>query len=342
MEIARLATGIDRRERAAIADVLIRLGLVLAASVILTAVALQRQVLRPLARLAEGIRRLGRGEASAPLPVDRGDELGKVAQQFNEMTERLQEAQRRLVAETERALQLEHQARQAGTLAVAGKLAAGLAHEVGTPLNIISGRTEFILRALPADDPRRADLEAIVAQIDRISRIITGLLDAVRPQAPKLEPVAVEPLVDDLLPLLRYVARQRGISLVRVVPQDLPRILGDDGQLQQVIINLVVNALEATPSGGRVTIAARPDVRGGRPGVAISVTDTGSGVAPELVPKIFDSFFTTKPRGQGTGLGLSICRDIVRAHGGEIAVESQPGSRSTFTTWIPSPAEATP
>ena len=139
IEIVRLAVGLDRQQQAAIADVLTRLGLVLVATIGITGLALQRQVLRPLARLTDGIQRLGRGEATATLPVDRGDELGKVAQEFNQMAERLADARRRLVAETERALDLEQRARQAATLAVAGKLAAGLAHEVGMPLNIISG-----------------------------------------------------------------------------------------------------------------------------------------------------------------------------------------------------------
>jgi signal transduction histidine kinase len=335
MEIVRLAGGIDERLRAAIADVLIRLGLVVAVTIGLTALALQRQVLRPLARLTAGIQQLGHGDGGAPLPVERDDELGKVAREFNAMAARLHQARARLIAETERALELEDQARRAATVAVAGKLAAGLAHEVGTPLNVISVRAEFILRALPPDDPRRADLESIVGQIERISRIITGLLDAVRPQAPKLEPTAVKPLVDDLFGLLRHPARQRGVELVVSVPDGLPRVQADAGQLQQVVINLVLNALEATPGGGRVTVGAEARARGSRDGVALTVSDTGSGIAPEILPNVFNAFFTTKPRGQGTGLGLAICRDIVRSHGGEILVDSQPGAGSTFTAWIP-------
>lgn len=335
MEIVRLASGLDRRMQAAVSDVVIRLGLVLVVTIGLTSLVLQRQVLRPLGRLAEGIRRLGRGEAGPPLPVDRGDELGRVAQEFNDMAARLRDAQRRLLAETERALDLEQKARQAATLAVAGKLAAGLAHEVGTPLNIISGRAEFTLRSLPADDPRREDLESIVNQIDRISRVITGLLDVVRPQAPKLELLAAGDVVAELLPLLRHAARQRGIVLECAIAPDLPQVRGDAGQLQQVVMNLVVNALEATPQGRRVTIVVTTQPRDGRDGVALAVEDTGSGIATDVLPRVFDAFFTTKPRGQGTGLGLAICRDIARTHDGEILVESTAAVGSTFTLWVP-------
>ena len=335
IEIARLADELDGRVNAAIVDVLVRLGLLLCTTIGLSAFVVQRQVLRPLERLTEGIQRLGRGDSGVALAIDRGDELGQVAQEFNDMAQRLHEARRRLLAETERAFVLEQQARQAGALAVAGKLAVALAHEVGTPLNVISARAEMLLRSLPPDGRDHRDLEAIVGQIDRISRIITSLLDAVRPQAPKLEPIAVGGVIDDIAPLLAVATRQRGIAFSLALAEGLPSVLADAGQLQQVVINLVVNALEATGDGGEVTVSARAVAHDDRAGVAIAVTDTGGGIAPELLDKIFETFFTTKPRGQGTGLGLSICRDIARAHRGDLAVERTPGSRSTFTLWVP-------
>jgi signal transduction histidine kinase len=227
IEIVRLAVGFDRQQQAAIADVLVRLAMVLVATIGITGFVLQRQVLRPVARLTDGIQRLGRGEATAELPVDRGDELGKVAQAFNRMATGLADARRRLVAETERALQLEQRARQAATLAVAGKLAAGLAHEVGTPLNIISGRAEFALRNMAPDNPNREDIEAIINQIDRISRVISGLLDVVRPEVPKLEPLIVGEAVEELVPLLRHAARQRGVALETSAQDDGLHVRGD-------------------------------------------------------------------------------------------------------------------
>jgi signal transduction histidine kinase len=337
VEVAALASGLDRRLNAAIVDVLVRLGLLLAVTIGLTAFTLQRQVLRPLARLADGIRRLGRGDADVSLAVDRRDELGEVAQQFNDMAGRLREARQALLTETERAIALEQQARQTSALSVAGKLAAAVAHEVGTPLNIISARAEYIMRGRPSDDPVRRDLQTIVTQIDRISRIITRLLDAVRPQAPKLEPTPIGQILGDVLPLLRFAARQRGVTLIESAPPPLPLVLADAAQLQQVLLNLVLNSLEATPHGGTVTISVPAAPREASDGIVIEVSDTGPGVAPDLRERIFETFFTTKPRGQGTGLGLAISRDIVRAHGGDITVSGAAGHGATFSIRLPAP-----
>jgi signal transduction histidine kinase len=328
LEIVQLAAAIDRRLREALIDILVRLGLLAALIIIPTGVALQRQVIRPLSRLTEGIRALGRGRSGPPLPVHRGDEIGQVAHAFNDMAQRLG-------AETAHSMDLENRLRRTATLAVAGKLTASLAHEVGTPLNIISGRAEFMLKSMSADDPRREDVEGIVAQIERISRIITSLLDGVRPQALQLEAIHLATLVDQLFPLLQHTVRQRNVALAREVAGSMRPIQADPAQLQQVLINLVLNALDATPPGGRITIRAAESSRGERDGVAISVADTGTGIAPALLPRIFDPFLTTKPRGSGTGLGLAICRDIVRAHGGEISVESAVGAGSTFAVWLP-------
>jgi signal transduction histidine kinase len=188
---------------------------------------------------------------------------------------------------------------------------------------------------VPPGDPRREDLEGIVAQIDRISRIITSLLDTVRPQALQLEPTDLPALMDQLFPLLRQAAKQREVVLLRRIPEGLPLLQADPPQLQQVLINLVLNALDATPAGGRIEIVALSMVRSDRPGIALVVADTGTGISTDLLPRIFDAFLTTKPRGRGTGLGLAICRDIVRAHGGEIWAESELGAGSVFTVWLP-------
>jgi len=157
----------------------------------------------------------------------------------------------------------------------------------------------------------------------------------VRPQALQLEPTDVAVLVDRLFPLLRQAARQRDVALLRGIPDELPVLQADPHQLQQVLINLVLNALDATPAGGRIEISAASLARGARPGIALAVMDTGVGIPPELLPRVFDAFLTTKPRGKGTGLGLAICRDIARAHGGDISADSTVGAGSTFTLWLP-------
>jgi signal transduction histidine kinase len=335
MEIVRLASAVDRRRRAAIVDVVVRLGLLMVVIVATTVLAMQRQVLRPLARLTGALRRFGREQSAVALPVTRRDELGQVAEAFNEMAQQLEAARGRLQTETERVVELEQQVRRAATLAVAGRLASAVAHEVGTPLNIISGRAEGLLKTLGPAHPAGQDLKAIIGQIDRISRTINTLLDTVRPRRPELRPTILTDVLDPLLPLLGHAARQRGVTLQAIVAPELPALQADVGQLQQVLINLVVNALEATGTGGRVTVQATRSSRGIADGVAIAVADTGGGIGQEHLPRLFEPFFTTKPRGQGTGLGLPICREIVRDHGGDIGIETTAGKGTTVTAWIP-------
>lgn len=335
MEVIHLASGIDRSLRAATRDVLVRLSVLVVVIVVVTALALQRQVLQPLGRLMQGIQRLAEGQRAEPIPVDRRDELGRAAEAFNDMADKLQTARNQLLVETERTVELEQQLRRTETLAVAGRLASGLAHEVGTPLNIVSGRAEFLLKTMPVEGAGREDLEIIVRQIDRISRIIGSLLDTVRSHTPQPQVTALDRVLDDLLPLLRHAARRRNVALTTAIPADLPSMLTDPSQLQQVLTNLVLNAVDATPTYGTVAVSAARAERDRRAGVDICVADNGSGIAPELLPRIFDPFVTTKPRGEGTGLGLAICRDIVKEQGGQILVESRVGQGTTFTVWIP-------
>ncbi len=335
MEILQLPSAVEDRVRAAYRDIGIRLAILLVSVAALTAVVLQREVLRPLSRLLDGIRRLGHGHRGAPLTVDRRDEFGEVANAFNAMADSLEAAREKIAAETERTLDLEQQLRQAETLAVAGKLATSFAHEVGTPLNIISGRAEFVLNRLPAGDPNREDLAGIIAQIDRIAAIIHSQLDVVRPRKPELQPVDVAEVVGGLLPLVEHAGRRREVSVSSSVAAPLPLVLADPDHLKQVLLNLFVNALEATPAGGSVDVAAEPASHDARPGVRISVRDTGAGIAADIADKIFKPFFTTKPRGHGTGLGLAISRDIVKEHGGTLTVTSAAGAGATFAIWLP-------
>jgi two-component system, NtrC family, sensor histidine kinase HydH len=302
--------------------------------------ALQRLVFRPVADLTQGIERVVAGEPRATVLVRSRHELGQVAAAFNRMTERLEDARERVEAETDRSLELMRRLRQTESLAIAGKLCSSLAHEVVTPLNIIAGRAELMLRALPKDSSLREDLDVIIAQIDRISRMIRAALDPFHQREP--ERAATEPrsVTEVLRPLLQHFARSRGVTLAISMPRDLPPVLVDPEHLQQVLINLLTNAIEATPSGGRVEVTAALQADDDeRPGVAIAVRDTGSGIPPDVLPKIFDPFFSTKPAREASGLGLSICRDLVRSHGSEIQVASTPGDGATFTVWLPEARE---
>jgi two-component system, NtrC family, sensor kinase len=335
LEIAFAAPDTQQMARQAIRDVLVRVGSLTVVLALLIGVVLQRQVLRPLANLARSIRALGEGRPGPPLPVKRHDELGELAEAFNRMAEHLEDARQRLVAEAEYALDLEQQLRRSETLAVAGKLASGIAHEVGTPLNIISGRAEMVLRSLPPEHPGRQDLERIIHQIDRVSNIVRSLLDTVRLGKPEIQRVSIETLIGRLLPLLEHVVRKRGISMTTSIPADLRSVAGDAGRLQQVFINLLMNAVEATPPDGLISIKAWSSSNDGRAGVTVEVTDTGAGIPRDALGQVFEPFYTTKPVGEGTGLGLAISRDIVRDHRGTIVAESRPGHGSTFIVWLP-------
>ena len=297
---------------------------------------LERLILRPVVDLKQALERVTAGEFRATVPVRSRDELGRVAMAFNRMTERLEEARHRVETETDRSLELMRRLRLTESLAVAGKLCSSIAHEVGTPLNIIAGRAELMLRTLPTDSPMREDLGVITAQIDRISRMIRAALDPFHQREAECVDTELRTVTDGIRPLLQHFARSRGVKLITMVPADLPPVVVDPGHLQQVLINLLTNAIEATAAGGRVDVTASPRTDDDRPGVVISVQDTGSGIPEDVLPRIFDPFFSTKAAHLGTGLGLSICRDLVRANGSDIQVASALGEGTVFTVWLPS------
>jgi signal transduction histidine kinase len=297
--------------------------------------ALRRLVFRPVAELLQGIERVAAGERSAAVPIRSRDELGQVTAAFNRMTARLEDARQAVETQTGRTLELMRQLRHAETLATAGKLSSSIAHEVGTPLNIIAGRAELMLHALPKDSPVREDLHIVVAQIDRISQMIRATLDPFRPREPQRTATETGTVMEVVRPLLRHFARARGVTLIVSMPPDLPPVLVDPAHLQQVLINILTNALEATPKGGRVEVTGTPQGDDGQSGVAIAIRDNGPGIPTDVLPRIFDPFFTTKAPGEGTGLGLAICRDLMRRNGSEIRVASAPGEGTTFTLWLP-------
>lgn len=298
-------------------------------------IALERIVLRPLVNLTQALERVAAGEPRATVPVHSRDELGQVAMAFNRMTERLEEARQRVEAETDRSMELLRRLRLTESLAVAGKLCSSMAHEVGTPLNIIAGRAELMLRMLPSDSPLREDLGVITNQIDRISRMIRTALDPFHQRQPERADTELRAVTDALRPLLQHFARSRGVKLVTTVPAGLTPVFVDPAHLQQVLINLLTNAIEATPAGGQVDVTATARSDNGQSGVLVAVRDTGEGIPEDVLPRIFDPFFSTKPAHVGTGLGLSICRDLARSNGSEIQVTSTVGQGTIFTVWLP-------
>jgi signal transduction histidine kinase len=291
-------------------------------------------VTRPIRRLIAGVEEIARGNLTARIPARGRSEVGELARAFNRMASRLEEAQEeRRKAEEGRAV-MERQFRHAERLAAVGKLASVIAHEVGTPLHVIAGRARNLGRRLPEDDLRQGDVETIREQVGRITRTMQQVLQSSRAIPSRRESVDLGRLVRDAAGIVAPEYAARSVRLVVSVPPGLPPVCADADGLIQVLLNLLTNALAATPSGGRVEVGGAASGRDGRPGVALAITDTGSGVAPEHLERIFDPFFSTKRSG-GTGLGLSISRDIVRAHEGAITVESEPGAGARFGVWLP-------
>jgi signal transduction histidine kinase len=291
---------------------------------------------RPISRLAAKARRVGTGDLTGPLELRQRDELGELAAEINEMCVRL-------AAERGAREQATEQLRHADRLTTVGKLASGLAHELGTPLTVVRGRAKLIVDGEVEGADVVDSARIVVEQAERMTALIRQLLDFARPRAPESAPVDVTALLARVCELVATIARKAGVQLAPP-PAGAPLLVdADDGQLTQVLVNLVVNAIQATPAGGEVALAAREVARAAPPHVAsparawmaIAVRDTGSGMDEATRARVFEPFFTTKEVGDGTGLGLSVSWGIVREHGGWIDVASEVGAGSTFTVYLP-------
>jgi len=327
--------------------------LVLATIGITLWLAISALVSRPIRELVRGVEEIGRGNLGARIAVKTQTEIASLAQAFNRMAESLQESQRRYQAEENRRITLERQLRHADKLAAIGKLTSELAHEVGSPLNVIAGRARILRREFPDGDARGENLDIIRRQVDRISGFIKRLLKLARPSQIQKERIDLAPLIGEVATFLAPELQRRQARLALLFPPALPAVMAERDGLLQVLLNLVMNAMAAIAPGGRIEVAAvpaeapaaespraAPEAESNPSGVEVRVTDDGHGIAPEILPRVFEPFFSTKPE-EGTGLGLSICQDIVRDHGGRITAESQPGQGATFRIWLPAaPREA--
>lgn len=300
----------------------------------------------PIAELANRFRQVGAGVLPARVPVRGDDELGRLALEFNRMCERLEAAQRSLEAEQAKRQQVEGRLRNAERLAGLGRLAAGLAHEIGTPLNVISGHTDLLLRRLAGDERAVGSLKAISAKSERIVRVVRDMLDFARMKPPRRAPAHVGDVVRAALGVATDQLQRDRIRMLVEVPEVLPAVLADADQLQQVFLNLVMNAQDAMPGGGTLRIAAgeralpHPRRGGGlRRCLVVTFEDTGTGIPAEHREQVFDPFFTTKEPGRGMGLGLAVSYGIVEEHGGWLDLESQPGQGTRVTVCLPIEAD---
>ena len=303
---------------------------------------------RPIGQLMEGMDHIIKGDLTQVLPLDRTDEIGRIAYRFNEMTARLRDAQGEIRRSADTKLGLEQRLRQSEKLATIGQLSAEIAHEVGTPLNVIGGRARSLRRK--ADQPQEVTKNAtiIADQAARITKIIQQMLDLSRARVPQRTAVDLGRVLEDTLSLLEDQIQRSSIEVVRQLPEDLPPVQADADGMQQVFINLIHNAAAAMEAGGTLTITAQVERR--RKGgldlappetyVAVAISDTGEGIPEEQRGQIFEPFYSTKQRGEGTGLGLTVVLGLVKEHDGWIDVEPVQPHGTTFCIYLPTGDEA--
>jgi two-component system NtrC family sensor kinase len=279
-----------------------------------------RRVVEPIEALSASARRVAAGELDvAPqAALATRDEVAHLVDDFNRMTASLRRQREQMVAQEK--------------LVTVGRLAAGVAHEVGNPLAAVLGYVDLLLHDEPADGERREPLERIRKETDRIRGIVADLLEYSRPLQGSVEAVRVGDAVEVALSLVRPQPRFGEVEVVRELSDDVPAVAAAQNRLVQVLLNLLLNAADAMGGRGRITITARAD---GSDAVELRVADSGPGVPAELRAQIFDPFFTTKEPGQGTGLGLSISRSIVEAYGGTLTVADGAGGGATFVVRLP-------
>lgn len=307
--------------------------------------AVQRMVGAPLAELSALSAQISTGDFSGRVEIASRNEIGRFAAQMNTMAEGLQAAHAALEAEMHQRMAAMAELRHAERLKTVGQLASGTAHELGTPLNVVTGRARMIARGLVQGDDLVESAEIIVAQGKRMTELIRGLLRFARRQPSPDGVVDLRQVVAETEKLLGPLLHKRTVQVTSDLPDTPVTIRGDAGQIEQILANLLQNAAHAMrEEGGTVHVELTATDRTRRfpsdpehaPGfVRLSVTDTGTGIDPEVVSRIFEPFFTTKPVGQGTGLGLSIAYGIVRDHDGWIDVASTLDEGTAFTIWLP-------
>jgi two-component system NtrC family sensor kinase len=287
---------------------------------------------RPVQQLIEASNQVSQGNLSPEIGPISKSEIGLLQKTFKEMVTSLQERDKRQKAESEiKLLQSEKQAS-------VGKLAGGVAHEINNPLTGIFTFTHMLLRRKDIPEDVRSDLETIGQETERVRKIVKGLLDFSRQTELDREPTDVNRLVRRSITLVENQALIKGVNLTFEPGDGLPMITLDRNQMQSVLLNIIINALDATDPGGSITLTTNIGVSTSHPGqqgIEILCTDTGCGIPPENLNRLFDPFFTTKDVGHGTGLGLSVSYGIVERHGGTIWVQSKVGKGTTFKVWLP-------
>ncbi|MFC1746686.1 ATP-binding protein, partial [Candidatus Riflebacteria bacterium] len=297
----------------------------------------------PLNKMIKKLKKAGEGNFNYPLIINSDDEFGELSLAINDMCENLSKALDRVLVEGQLRKEAIEQLRHSDRLTSIGKFAAGIAHEIGTPLNIITGRAEMIYEGNLANDEILKYVRVMDKQAQRITTIIRQLLDFARRSEPQLRPINLVESISRVIKLLSLLARKQKIQIHFNKNQPPFISLGDISQIEQVFFNIIGNGIQAMSEGGKMEIDLKIEYKDCPPEmvqkkgkfIIISFSDSGIGINEEDQKHIFEPFFTTKEFGKGTGLGLSIAYGIIREHGGWIELESKFGKGSIFKVFLP-------
>jgi two-component system NtrC family sensor kinase len=292
-----------------------------------------RKATEPLRELRESAEAVGRGDFSQRVHARGNDECGQLAKVFNQMTENIEHSRLRLEQTVESLKSTQAQLIQSEKLSAVGEFVAGVAHELNNPLAAVMGFSELLKNA-PVDAQYRRYLDMIFKASQRCQKIVQSLLSFARRHQPERNPVCLNHLVEEVLEIVAYSLRTSNVEVVAQLEANLPLVLADDHQIQQVLLNVLNNArqsIEGKTAAGKIKVVSK--VAGQE--VLVSIQDNGPGISKENLERIFDPFFTTKDVNKGTGLGLSICYGIIKEHGGSIVPSSKPGEGATFTITLP-------
>jgi two-component system, NtrC family, sensor kinase len=299
---------------------------------------------RPITALISQARRVAAGDLGARSTPRQRDELGELTREVNGMLDRLETASATVRASTEQRFAALEQLRHAERLTTVGRLATSVAHELGTPLNVVAGRARLVTENA-GEAPAHARI--IIDQTERMTKIIRQLLDYARRRPPQKGNHDLKLPIVDVLSLVQTLASKKGVALRFSSDLAEAPVVADPTQIQQALTNLVVNAIQASRDGGQVDVVLRatraprkrsappPPDPAPRDGFEVAVRDHGPGMPADVLARVFEPFFTTKPVGESTGLGLSVANDIVEEHGGWIDAESVPGRGSRFSMFLP-------
>jgi signal transduction histidine kinase len=304
------------------------------ASTLLLLFVSRRFVERPLGRMVNAMRQFREdGSLSLEGPFA-DDEVGTALQEFSKLATELRQARARIEEEQESRAALEGHLQKLDKLATVGQLSAGLAHEVGSPLQVLEGRLKSLERKLSEDENASRVLAIALEQTQRITRVVNQLLSFARPSATTLRETDPVQATRSVLEFLDLEARRRGIKVEAVLDGAPRRVLVDPDHIAQLALNLVRNALEATPSEGRILVSLER-LPNSMEGIRMIVEDNGRGMSEGTQAKIFEPFFTTRDTSGGTGLGLAVVRSLAHRYGGQVSVRSEPGRGSTFVVDLP-------